>query len=149
MRHNFRKITLYTCPGCKTAVIIPKLGQNSVIVYVCPECEEIMVLFRDKLQGIDKKKVAGVDINKLQKYIVKLIERELPRQAQKNSPDLIDSPDAELDLMLFLEDIAEDLDMDGEDTGCGLIKGPITKEEISAFRKHLKFYKMPWKDTQI
>ena len=66
------------CPHCKThRILTEQMPQDVVVVVLCPSCQELMVLFRNKVIGVSRKVLEPGTIEERAAHLAPVIARLL------------------------------------------------------------------------
>jgi hypothetical protein len=119
-----------SCPHCGTPrIITSKVPKDVVVVMPCPNCRELVVLFRNKAIALSRKIMEQGSFEERKDHIAEIITEffepgmlGLPLSENGAGFELDDSADSETD------DFSELFDADSTTA-----KGPISKKELDEF----------------
>ncbi|MEA3366386.1 MAG: hypothetical protein U9Q79_12165 [Candidatus Hydrogenedentes bacterium] len=78
-----------TCPHCgKTRIVTTKIPRDVVVVFPCPECHELVVLFRGKVVGLKRDILQNGTKEERRNHIAEIVEEFLPPELFSGDMDL-------------------------------------------------------------
>ncbi len=118
-----------SCPHCGTPrIVTSKVPRDVVVVMPCPNCRELVVLFRNKAVALSRKIMEAGTFEEKREHIAEIITEFF-------EPGMLGLPAAEGEMEDITRDIMADEEEDEEEADDSVVKKkqPISKKEFDEF----------------
>ena len=118
-----------SCPHCGTPrIITSKVPKDVVVVMPCPNCRELVVLFRNKAIALSRKIMENGTFEQRKEHIAEIITEFI-------EPGMLGLPGSDSGPGFEMDDIAESVAQDFDEmfSGDSASKGPISEKEFDEF----------------